>query len=98
METQDRRGRATKDSGVESRLQRISQSFKPNNVKPKILIIQGSLAKLRVAFKALDRRLNVLTRTIYPMGGRYRMMVGGFLSPDEMAQILNDQSLKITEK
>lgn len=64
-------------------------------MKAHILIIKGAKANLQEAYKALNGRIGVLKMTIYPINGRYRMMVGGFISIDEADAAINDPSLKI---
>jgi hypothetical protein len=64
----------------------------------KTLIIKGNKDNLEFAYKLLQNRLNAGKATIYKFRTRYRMMVVGFLSVDEMKAILNDSSLKIMDK
>lgn len=66
-------------------------------MKPHILIIKGAKAYLQEAYKALNGHIGVLKLTIYPFKGRYRMMVGGFISIDEADAAINDPSLKISK-
>ena len=66
-------------------------------MKKQIIIIRGTKSRLQVAFAAFDRRIGVLKQTIYPIKGRYRLMVAGTLTEDQIAAILNDSSLKIYE-
>lgn len=64
-------------------------------MKAHILIIKGAKAHLQEAYKALNGRIGVLKMTIYPIKGRYRMMVGGTISVDEAWEAMNDETLKI---
>lgn len=66
-------------------------------MKAHILIIKGTKARLQEAYKALNGRIGVRKLTIYPIKGRYRMMVGGFISIDEADAIMNDTTLKISK-
>lgn len=64
----------------------------------KILIIKGNKGNLQFAYKLLQNRINAGEATIYKFRTRYRMMVVGFLSVEEMTKILNDSSLQILDK
>lgn len=67
-------------------------------MKAKILVVKNTKAKLQEAYKLLERRIGIRYRSIYPFKGRYRMMIGGFVTPQELSAILNDSSFKISEK
>ena len=67
-------------------------------MKPKILVVKNTKAKLQEAYKLLERRIGIRHLTIYPFNRRYRMMIGGFMTPQELSTILNDSTFKISEK
>jgi hypothetical protein len=64
----------------------------------KILVVKNTKAKLQEAYKLLERRIGIRYRSIYPFNGRYRMMIAGLVTPQELSAILNDPSFKISEK